>query len=102
MIQYADFAKLELVVAKVLSVEDVEGADRLYKLTLDIGGSTATVVAGIKGFYKKEELLGKQLVLLKNLEPRIVKGIKSEGMILATAGSVITLDREQRPGERVM
>jgi len=82
-ITFSDWEKLDLRVGKILKVEDIEGADKLYKLEVDIGDEKRTVCAGIKKYYKKEELQGKKCVLFVNLEPRVMRGIKSEGMILA-------------------
>lgn len=78
------FTKLDIRCAKILEVHDIEGADKLYKLHVDLGKlGKRTVVAGIKKYYKKEELKGKKIALLANLEPATIRGIKSEGMILA-------------------
>jgi len=84
MISYDDFKKLEMVVAKVLEVEDHPNADRLYIVKADIGGETRQLVAGIREHYKKEMLIGKEVVVLKNLQPATIRGVESNGMILAT------------------
>ena len=85
-ISYDDFAKIDLRVAKIKKVEEIEGADKLYKLTLDLGKEfpKRTICAGIKEFYDKEDLKGKQIIIVANLEPRKMRGIMSEGMLLAT------------------
>lgn len=84
LMQFKDWEKIDLRVAKIKKAEDIEGADKLYKLTLDVGElGTKVVCAGIKGFYQKEELKGKKLIFFANLTPRMMKGILSEGMILA-------------------
>jgi methionyl-tRNA synthetase len=83
MIKYNDFAKLDLRVATIKKVEDIEGADKLYKLEVEIGNEKRTIVAGIKEHYKKEELKAKQVVVVCNLESRKMKGIESQGMLLA-------------------
>lgn len=88
-ISYDDFAKLDLRIATIKKVEDIDGADKLYKLTLDVGDEIGEriVCAGIKEYFQdKKKLKGKQCVLLANLVPRKLKGIESQGMILA-AGS---------------
>lgn len=83
-IKFSDWQKLDLRVGKIEKVEDIEGADKLYKLTVDVGElGKRTVCAGIKKYYEKEELEGKRCVLFTNLEPRVMRRIKSEGMILA-------------------
>ena len=90
-IDFSDWEKLDLRVATILKVEDIEGADKLYKLTIDLGNSgkvqdeKRTLVAGIKKYYSKEELKGKQIIVIANLEPRKLKGIDSKGMLLAAS-----------------
>ncbi|MFH0738540.1 MAG: methionine--tRNA ligase subunit beta [Candidatus Omnitrophota bacterium] len=85
MISIEDFRKLELRVAQIKEVNDHPDADRLYVITLDLGDRTKQVVAGIRGSYQKEELLGKQVVVVDNLEPAVLRGIESQGMILAAS-----------------
>jgi methionyl-tRNA synthetase len=81
-IQYDDFAKLDFRVGTVTACEKVEKADKLLKLTVDLGSETRTIVSGIAQYYKAEEMVGKQVVLVVNLAPRKMKGIESQGMIL--------------------
>jgi methionyl-tRNA synthetase len=81
-IQYDDFAKLDLRVAKVLTCEKVEKADKLLKLTLEVGTETRTVVSGIALHFTPEEVIGKSVLYLANLAPRKMRGIESQGMIL--------------------
>jgi methionyl-tRNA synthetase len=81
-IAYDDFAKLDLRVATIVEAEKVEKADKLLKLTLDLGFEKRTVVSGIALHYKPEEIIGQQVLLLANLEPRKLRGIESQGMIL--------------------
>lgn len=81
-IQYDDFAKLDLRIATIVAAEKVEKADKLLKLTLELGVETRTVVSGIALHYSPEEVVNKQVVLLANLAPRKMRGIESEGMIL--------------------
>ena len=83
MITIEDFRKLELKVAEIKEVSDHPNADKLYVITLDLGDRTKQVVAGIKTCYAKEELVGKQVVVVDNLEPAMLRGIESQGMILA-------------------
>ena len=78
-----DFEKLELKVGEILRVDDIPGADKLYKLEVDTGGKQITLVAGIKQNYEKEKLIGKKIVVLTNLQPATIRGITSEGMLLA-------------------
>jgi methionyl-tRNA synthetase len=81
-ITYDDFAKMDIRTARILTAESVAKADKLLKLTLDVNGKQRTVVSGIAKYYKPEELPGKQVVILANLEPRKIRGVDSEGMIL--------------------
>ena len=81
-IVYDDFAKLDLQVGAVTACEKVEKADKLLKLTVDLGTETRTIVSGIALHYKAEEMVGKQVVVVTNLAPRKMKGIESQGMIL--------------------
>lgn len=82
-IEFPDFAKVDLRVAKIAKAEHVEGADKLLRLTLDLGGETRNVFAGIKSAYKPEDLEGKLTVMVANLAPRKMKFGVSEGMVLA-------------------
>ncbi len=81
-VTYDDFAKLDLRVATVVACEKVEKADKLLKLTLEVGAETRTVVSGIALHFQPEEVVGKQVLLLANLAPRKMRGIESQGMIL--------------------
>jgi len=84
-IKFSDWQKLDIRVGKILKAEDVEGADKLYRLTIDLGKELGkrTIAAGIKEHYTKEELKGKTCVVFTNLEPKKLRGIESQGMILA-------------------
>jgi len=79
---YDDFAKLDLRVGKIVSAEKVEKADKLLKLSIDLGFETRTIVSGIALHFKPEEIVGKQVVVVANLAPRKMRGIESNGMIL--------------------
>ena len=81
-----DFAKVELRVAKILEAEKVEGADRLLKLQIDLGDEQRQLVAGIATSYTPEELVGKQIVVIANLKPAKIRGVESNGMLLAATG----------------
>ncbi|MDD5565944.1 MAG: methionine--tRNA ligase subunit beta [Candidatus Omnitrophica bacterium] len=86
MITIEEFRKLELKVAEIKEVNDHPNADRLYVITLDAGeGMTRQVVAGIKNSYTKEELVGKQVVVVANLVPALFRGVESNGMVLAAS-----------------
>jgi methionyl-tRNA synthetase len=84
-ISIEDFAKIDFRVAKIVSAEPVEGADKLLKLTLDVGGASRTVFAGIKSAYDPAQLVGRHAVVVANLAPRKMRFGTSEGMILAAS-----------------
>ncbi|MBP7774750.1 methionine--tRNA ligase subunit beta [Candidatus Woesebacteria bacterium] len=91
-IEFTDFAKLDIRVATVLHAQVVDGADRLLCLTLDAGElGERTVVSGIREWYSPESLIGKQVVYLANLEPRKLRGIVSQGMLLAAGEETAVL-----------
>jgi len=104
IVKYPDFAKLDLRVAKILAAEKVEGTDKLLKLKIDIG-EERQIVAGIARDYKPEELVGKSIIVVKNLEPAKIRGVESNGMLLAVSdGDNIVLlvpDREVKAGSKV-
>ncbi|HOI60190.1 MAG TPA: methionine--tRNA ligase subunit beta [Candidatus Pacearchaeota archaeon] len=81
-ISFEDFKKLDLRIAKILSVEAVEGATRLLKLEVDLGEEKRIVVSGVAEYYTENNLIGKEVIIISNLEPKIIFGIKSHGMIL--------------------
>lgn len=105
-ITFEEFAKMDLRVAEIKACEDVPGADKLYKITIDIG-EERTIVAGIKLHYTKEELVGKKIAVVANLEPRKVRGVESHGMLLAASSDdkssvvLLTLDKEIKPGSKI-
>lgn len=86
-IVYDDFAKIDLKVGTIVAAEKVEKADKLLKLTIDLGFETRTVVSGIALHYKPEEIVGKQVTVVANLAPRKMRGIESNGMILMAEDS---------------
>ena len=85
LVSIDDFDKLSLRVARVINCEKLEKSDKLLKFTLSLGDETRTVLSGIAEHYKPEELIGKKLVLITNLEPRKIRGVLSEGMLLSAA-----------------
>ena len=101
-----EFNKIELRVARIVNAEQVEGADKLVKLTLDLGDQTRTVFAGIKSAYAPENLKGRHTVMVANLAPRKMRFGVSEGMVLAASGDdagifLIAPDEGAQPGMRV-
>jgi len=105
-ISYEEFMKVDLRIARVIKAELVEGADKLLRLELDIGGATRTVLAGIRQAYQPEQLVGKLMIMAANLAPRKMKFGVSEGMILAAGAGgkdifVLSVDEGAQPGQRV-
>ncbi len=100
-----DFRNVDLRVAKILTAERVEGSDKLLKLTITLGLEERQLVAGIGRHYNPEELVGKQIIVVANLEPAVIKGIQSQGMLLAATseGKIIlaTMDKDAEPGSRL-
>ncbi|MNC86397.1 Methionine--tRNA ligase [compost metagenome] len=101
-----DFNKIDLRIARIANAEAVEGADKLLKLTLDLGGTTKTVFAGIKSAYDPEKLKGRLTVVVANLAPRKMKFGVSEGMVLAASSDgpgifILGPDTGAEPGMRV-
>ena len=104
LIQFEDFEKVQLVVAKVLKCEKVPKADKLLMSTLKVGDTERVVVSGIAKFYTPEEMVGKKVVLLANLAPRKIRGVESHGMLLCAASaddsklSLLTVDSDMEDG----
>ncbi len=86
IIKFNDWEKIDLRVAEIIKVEEIEGADKLYKLSVDVGSEIGERIlcAGIKQYYSKEELEGKKIIIIVNLAPRKLRGIESQGMLLAS------------------
>ena len=106
MITYNDFAKIELKIATVLSAERVEGSEKLLKLQVDLGEpdlpAGRQVISGIAKQYEPETLVGKQVVVVANLEPRMIMGLESQGMLLAASGPVVLIpEKEVPPGSLI-
>lgn len=101
-----DFRKVELKVGKVIEATAHPNADRLLVLKVDAGGGeTKQVVAGIKAHYDPAALTGKTVILVANLQPAMLRGVESQGMVLAASNEqglgVLTVDRELPPGSKV-
>jgi methionyl-tRNA synthetase len=101
-----DFAKIDLRVARIVAADHVEGADKLLRLTVDLGGETRTLFAGIKSAYDPAQLVGRLTVVVANLAPRKMKFGTSEGMVLAASGDgpgvyLLAPDSGAQPGMRV-
>jgi methionyl-tRNA synthetase len=100
-----EFSRIDLRVAEVLAAEAVAKSKKLLKLTVSLGSEQRTVVAGVAEHYRPEELVGKKVVIVANLEPARLMGIESQGMLLAGSAegrlSILILDRDLPPGARV-
>ena len=101
-----DFEKIDLRVAEIKSAENIEGSDNLYKLEIDIGeDERRTIVAGIKKNYDQDELVGKQIIVISNLEPAKIRGVESNGMLLAASEGkkvvILTPDKRLKPGSKI-
>jgi methionyl-tRNA synthetase len=101
----ADFAKIELRTAKVLEARPHPNADRLMILKVDVGTEQKQIVAGIRLHYTPEQLVGRQIVIVHNLEPALLRGEESRGMLLAASGDgkvcLLAPDQELPPGSLV-
>jgi methionyl-tRNA synthetase len=98
MVSFNDFKRLDLRVGEVISVDSVPNADKLYILQVDIGGKQVQLVAGLRPYYKEDEMRGKKIVVVANLDPAKIRGLDSEGMLLAASEkenvSLLTVDRD--------
>ena len=92
LISIDDFARVDLRIAEVVEAEAVRGADKLLKLTVRLGGETRTVVSGIRQWFAPEDLVGRRVILVANLRPAKLRGIESQGMILAAEDEHGNLD----------
>lgn len=102
MITFEEFKKLEIKVAKIKEVKDHPNADKLYVIIIDLGDKTKQIVAGIKSSYTKEALVGRQIVVVDNLEPAVLRGMESQAMLLAAQDDkgicLVVPDREVKIG----
>jgi len=109
VVEFSDWQKIDLRVAEIIEVEDIEGADKLYKITLNVGEEIGKriVCAGLKEYYSKKDLKGKKIIFFINLKPRLMKGIVSEGMLLAASTSdhkkviLISPEKDIENGSRI-
>ena len=105
MIAFEEFKKLEIIVARITAVRDHPNADKLFILEVDIGEAKKEIVAGIKSSYAKEDLTGKNIVIVNNLEPAVIRGVESSGMLLAAESengiSIIAPDKPAKPGSKI-
>jgi len=105
MVSIEEFQKFEFIIAKIKDVKEHSNADRLYVIKVDTGNGERQLVAGIRPSYTPDELVGKNVVIVSNLEPATIRGEESQGMILAASDengmSVLMPDKEVALGSRV-
>ena len=105
MISIDDFRKIELRVATIKSAEPHPNADKLLVLQIDLGGETRQICAGIRNHYSAEELVGRQIVVVANLETAKLRGLDSEGMLLAASDEdrviILTPEKSVQAGAKV-
>ena len=104
VIAFPDFAKVQMRTAKIVEAAEHPNADKLFVLKVDLGDEQRQICAGLRGFYTAEELVGKTIVVVVNLAPRMMRGQPSEGMLLAASNPghdrvvLLTADSEVEPG----
>lgn len=107
VIQYDDFAKLDLRVGKIVTAEEHPSADKLLVLQVDLGTEQRQIIAGIRGHYDPATLVGRLIVVVANLAPRKMRGLESQGMLLAASNAehteviLLTTERPVAPGASV-
>ena len=105
MVTIEEFKKFQIIIAQIKEVKEHPNADRLYVLKIDTGSEEKQLVAGIRKSYTNEELIGRKIVIINNLEPAMIRGEKSEGMLLAASDengiSILTVDRDVKLGSIV-
>lgn len=106
MINIEDFSKIELKIGKIESAERVVGSEKLIKMLVDIGSEKRQVLAGIGKAYEPDVLVGREIVVIANLEPRMMMGMESQGMLLAATNEdglpvFITPEKEVPPGSGI-
>ncbi len=104
-VKFEEFQKLDLRVGRVISAERVQRARKLLLLKVDLGGEVRTLVAGLAEHYAPEQLVGKEIVVVANLEPKVIMGLRSEGMLLAAVADgkpvLIVPESEVPPGTKI-
>jgi methionine--tRNA ligase beta chain len=105
MISFEDFQKIDLRVAKIIKAEKIEGSEKLLKLEVNLGKEIRQIVAGIAKFYQPEDLVGKEIVVVANLEPKKLMGLESQGMLLAADDNgkpiILIPEKEVAPGTKI-
>ena len=103
-ISIQDFSEIDLRVAEIKAVEEHPNADKLLVLKIDAGDGEKQLVAGIKNHYSAEELIGRKIIVVNNLAPAVLRGVESQGMLLAARDAdkvvLLTTDKDVKPGSR--
>ena len=106
VIGFDEFKKVELRIGEILEVNPHPNADKLYVLIVDLGGEKRQLVAGLKGYYEPEEMIGKKIVVVTNLQPASLRGVESRGMLLAAQSgqviSLLTVDKDVPAGSKIL
>lgn len=105
MVSFDTFKSLDLRVAEIIEVREHPNADKLYVLTVNVGDETKQIVAGIRSAYTKEELKGKKIVVINNLDPVVLRGEESRGMLLAAGtenGPVVLMPSKDVPAGSIV
>jgi methionine--tRNA ligase beta chain len=97
-VTFDDFKKLQIRIGIIIEAQRIEGTDKLLKLKVDFGDEKKQIVSGIAQFYKPEQLINKEFSFVVNLEPRAIRGVESQGMILAigTGGKIVLLKPQKK------
>ena len=105
MISFSEFKKMEIVVAQIKEVKEHPNADKLYLVKIDTGTEEKQLVAGIRQSYTKDELIGRKVIVVNNMEPAVIRGEESKGMILAASDekgiAILMVDRDIKIGSIV-
>ena len=106
LVTYDEFKRLDLVIGTVTAVEPHPKADKRYVLKVSIGAEERQLVAGLKPYYPREKLLGKRVIVVANLAPALLRGVESNGMLLAAQHEnrviILTTDEDMPPGSKVL
>ncbi len=105
MIDFETFKKIDLRAAKIISVQRIKGTEKLLKLEVDLGNEKRQIIAGIAQIYKADDLVGREIILVANLEPKTILGLESQGMLLAADDNerpiLLIPEKEVPPGTKI-
>ena len=105
-VSFNEFKKIEMAVGVIKAIDGHPNADKLYVMTVDLGTEERQLVAGLKPYYERDKLIGKRVIVVTNLAPAVLRGVESNGMLLAAQSGerviVLTTDEEMPPGSKVL